>query len=178
MKAKEIERAFLPKHLPLAVIGATAVAVEDIYLSPPNDLLNKMRLRRQGEKCELTKKVVPDPAELSVQVEFNTPLTDAEYKLFRGLGGRALAKDRYTIIDEGGAQPPMEVDVFAGSLKGLVLIEFEFPDETACAAFGVPDFCIADVTQEDFVAGAYLAGRSYAEIEPELARFGYEPIYS
>ena len=37
--------------------------------------------------------------------------------------------------------------------------------------FGMPDFCLADVTQEDFIAGGYLAGKGYVDIEKELERF-------
>lgn len=40
----------------------------------------------------------------------------------------------------------------------------------------MPDFCLAEVTEEDFVAGGVICGKSYADIESELARFGYEKL--
>lgn len=45
-----------------------------------------------------------------------------------------------------------ELDVFTGKLAGLVLIDFEFDSLDAKASFTPPDFILADVTQEDFIA--------------------------
>jgi len=43
--------------------------------------------------------------------------------------------------------------VFEGALAGLVLIDVEFTDEATKEAFVAPSFCLANVTQESFVAG-------------------------
>ena len=40
----------------------------------------------------------------------------------------------------------------------------------------MPDFCLADVTQEEFVAGGALCGKKYPDIEQKLAAFGYSRI--
>lgn len=69
-----------------------------------------------------------------------------------------------------------EVDVFGEQLAGLVLIEFEFADEAAKDAFRPPACALADVTQEDFIAGGRLAGKTYLYIAPDLARFGYQKL--
>ena len=70
-----------------------------------------------------------------------------------------------------------ELDVFTGKLAGLVLIDFEFDSLDAKASFTPPDFILADVTQEDFIAGGLLAGKSYEDIAPELARFSYQRLH-
>ena len=57
-----------------------------------------------------------------------------------------------------------------------MLIDFEFATETEKNSFAIPEVALADVTQESFIAGGSLAGKSYADIEPELARFGYERV--
>jgi len=69
-----------------------------------------------------------------------------------------------------------EVDIFEGTLQGLVMIDFEFDSEENKHAFVIPDFCLADVTQEEWVAGGMLAGKSYEDIEKKLKRFGYQKI--
>lgn len=40
----------------------------------------------------------------------------------------------------------------------------------------MPDFCLADITQEDFIAGGMICGKTYADIESEVQRFGYVKI--
>ena len=42
--------------------------------------------------------------------------------------------------------------------------------------FQIPSFCLADVTQENFVAGGLNCGRSYDDILEELNKFGYQRL--
>ena len=67
----------------------------------------------------------------------------------------------------------MEVDIFEERLRGLVLVDVEFECRSAMEHFATPRFCLADVTQESFVAGGWLAGRRYEDLEKELEKFGY-----
>lgn len=71
---------------------------------------------------------------------------------------------------------PAEVDVFRDLLAGLVLIDFEFDNEKEKQAFQIPDIALADVTQEEFVAGGALSGKSYSDILPNLQRFDYKKL--
>ena len=41
----------------------------------------------------------------------------------------------------------------------------------------MPDFCLADVTQEKFIAGGMICGKSYEDIEKELKRFNYVKLF-
>ena len=69
-----------------------------------------------------------------------------------------------------------EIDVFADELKGLVLIDFEFSTENEKSTFKIPDIALADVTQEEFIAGGLLAGKTYNDISSELKRFNYKRL--
>jgi CYTH domain-containing protein len=69
-----------------------------------------------------------------------------------------------------------EIDIFQDHLKGLILIDFEFETIEEKKSFIVPDFCLCEVTQEQFVAGGSLAGRSYMDIEKYLQKVGYVKI--
>ena len=69
-----------------------------------------------------------------------------------------------------------EIDVFADELEGLVLIDFEFDTVEEKSTFKMPSIALADVTQEDFVAGGLLAGKTYNDIALELKRFNYKQI--
>lgn len=43
-------------------------------------------------------------------------------------------------------------------------------------SFQMPDFCLCEVTQEEFIAGGMLCGKRYTDIEADLERFGYKRI--
>ena len=61
-------------------------------------------------------------------------------------------------------------------MAGLVLIDFEFDSIDEKSNFRMPSMALADVTQEDFIAGGLLAGKKYSDIAPELNRFEYKRI--
>lgn len=172
-KVHKVERAFLPIKLPQGLGAVARTEITDIYLSPPGDLTTKLRLRSFGDQFELTKKVVLDPTDVSTQAEHTVPLSESEFTLFRQLGGRVLRKSRFTLDTK---ETETHVDVFRDGLRRLILVEFEFPDEITRDEFLPPDYCTTEVDQEHFIAGAYLAGRSYADIQPGLARLRYEPL--
>jgi adenylate cyclase len=125
------------------------------------------------QSYELTKKTQADPNDAGAQHEENVELTADEFAALAKGDGRNLTKTRYNLPYEGRIA---EVDVFSGPLKGLVIVEFEFDTPEEKDAFVKPDFCLADVTQEDFIAGGVLAGKAYDDLAPELARFGYKAL--
>lgn len=43
-------------------------------------------------------------------------------------------------------------------------------------AFTAPEWLLTEVTQEKCFAGGVLCGKSYADIENQLVRYGYTPI--
>ena len=69
-----------------------------------------------------------------------------------------------------------EIDVFQGALKGLVLVDVEFETVEEKDAFEMPEFCLVEVTQEEFIAGGMLCGKSYEDIEEGLKRYNYSRI--
>ena len=44
--------------------------------------------------------------------------------------------------------------------------------------FKIPDFCLIEVTNEEFLAGGMLCGKNYEDISNELKRFGYSKIWT
>jgi len=108
-----------------------------------------------------------DPNDLSLQDEYTIPLTEREFKRLREAGGREVIKDRYEVPLGGHT---MEIDVFREGLAGLIIIEVEFGSQAERDAFIPPEYFGTDVTQEDFIAGVYLAGKSYADIKSHIDR--------
>jgi CYTH domain-containing protein len=163
----EIEVAYLPHALPDELLVGTPTQIVDIYLSPEDDLLTKLRLRQKGDAYELTKKVNIDPSDLSLQDEYTIPLSREEFEKLRSAGGREVTKDRYTMPLNGHT---VEIDVFKNQLDGLALIEVEFPSVADKDSFEAPTYFGQEVTQENFIAGAYLAGKSFDDLKPDIAR--------
>ena len=87
--------------------------------------------------------------------------------------GKKARKIRYEYIHEGSKG---EIDVFQDDLAGLVLVDFEFTDESKKEAFSKPNFCLVDVTQENAFAGGMLCGKKYSDIESRLNEFGYKKL--
>lgn len=57
-----------------------------------------------------------------------------------------------------------------------MVVEVEFATEAEKASFVMPEFCLVDVTQDDFIAGGILCGKSYDSLAPLLAQYGYMPL--
>lgn len=168
----EYELTFLARELPIEIRAVSPVKFRDIYL-PDSVEHPHLRIRQKGNSYEITKKMPIRGRDSSEQLEQTIPLEPAEFKALLNVSRKTLEKDRYFVKIDGRAA---EVDVFKGDLKGLVLIDFEFGDEKQKAAFQPPDCCLVDVTQEKFVAGGLLAGKTYSDIESDLKKLNYHKI--
>ena len=172
MKNLEIELTFLASQLPREIMGVTPKRLVDIYI-PEDSSFPIVRLRQKDDEFEITKKVAVHEGDFSSHVEHTISLTKDEFEAMRKSSNRTVEKDRYFVkIDSF----PAEVDVFLGELLGLVMIDFEFENEETEALFRIPTCCLADVTQEKFVLGGQLAGKSYADIQKKLDGFNYKRL--
>ena len=57
-----------------------------------------------------------------------------------------------------------------------MLIDFEFQNVEEQANFVMPDFCLVEITQEEFIAGGMLCGKKYEDIQAYLEKFAYQKI--
>ncbi|MFP4116453.1 MAG: adenylate cyclase [Candidatus Aenigmatarchaeota archaeon] len=166
----ELERTFLAKYLP-DLEGCEKVEIKDIYV--PAEMRHPViRIRKKGRNYMMTKKE-PEDDDASAQNEYTIPLTEREFGAFEEVDGKVLVKVRYYKNWNGKTA---EIDVFKGKLAGLVLVDFEFESEEQKKNFEPPEFCLADVTQEEFIAGGMLCGKSYEDISNKLEKWNYEPI--
>ena len=119
----------------------------------------------------ITKKEPLHGGDSSSFLEQTINLDIKEFEALSKIDGKRLRKIRYAYNYEGHTA---EIDVFEDALEGLVLADFEFDGQGAMDAFKIPDFCLAEVTQEEFVAGGYLCGKSYSDIEAALKSYNYQ----
>jgi CYTH domain-containing protein len=169
----EREKTFLLKYFPENLFSAPKKEIIDVYLPKTADH-PVLRLRKNGESYEITKKQPIVKGDSSCQKEQTIVLTEEEFSdLFSQLDGKKLHKMRYYYEYLGRKA---EIDVFLGDLQGLVLVDFEFETDEEKEAFCIPDFCLVEVTQEKDIAGGMLCAKKYADIEEFLNRFLYQPL--
>ena len=178
---KEIEReyTFLLNELPSGLEDFPSVIIEDNYI-PVGEEHPVLRIRRKGERYEITKKYPMDVGEdgeggdASRQVEHTIPLSKVEYEGLNGYDGKRFVKRRF-YYESGGVKS--DIDVYLGALKGLATADFEFENDAEMTAFVKPDFTGEDVSHELMLAGGMLCGKSYEDIRAVLRdKYGHEPI--
>ncbi len=169
----ELEKTYLAKFIPDGLENCKYKEIIDVYI-PKESAHPSLRLRKNGDHFEMTKKEPIKEGDASQQQEQTIILTEQEFiALNKQVEGKRLRKIRYQLQYKNNTA---EVDVFQDALAGLVLVDFEFKSNRDKNNFQMPGFCLADVTQEKFIAGGMLCGKSYEDIENNLARFGYKKL--
>jgi CYTH domain-containing protein len=139
--ATEIERKFLVARVP-PLDALASETVRQGYLTGPEDSV-EIRLRQIGARHLMTVKTGSGLA----RSEREIAVTEAQFTaLWPATEGRRLEKTRHTGRLPGGET--FELDVFAGTLAPLVLVEVEFPTLDAARAFTPPDWFGTDVTAD------------------------------
>lgn len=145
----EIERKFLLSQLPAEVAEAPSTHLRQGYLAiGPHD---EVRIRDAGGVLTLTAK---SGAGIERE-ERETALTRAQFEaLWPSTGGRRIEKRRH-VLTEGDVT--YEVDVFEGSLRGLLLAEVEFHSLDEARGFEPPAWFGSEVTYDIGYSNASLA---------------------
>lgn len=168
----ELEKTYLAKYIPNGLKNCKSKEIIDIYI-PKSSNHPKLRIRKDGDRYEITKKVHPT-GDASRHEEQTITLTQAEFEELIKLDGKKVHKVRYYYPYKNKIA---EIDVFQKTLEGLVLVDFEFDTLEEKESFEMPDFSLADVTQEEFIAGGMLCGKSYEDIKDQLDKFGYKKLF-
>lgn len=135
----EIERKYLVPQLPADHASYPYHFIEQGYLSTEP----VVRVRREDDTYYLTYK----SKGLLAREEYNLPLTEESYDhLIKKADGHILTKKRYLIPVKGSDHLIIELDVFEGRFKGLILAEVEFPSIEEAQHFLPPDWFGEDVT--------------------------------
>ncbi len=168
----ELERTYLVKALPDNLDTFPSEIIHDIYV-PEQAFHAHLRLRHRGNRYEITKKVPTEGGDSSKMFEHTIPLEKDEFEALAKAPSKEIKKRRYTVEIDGRHA---ELDVYLDKLAGLVVIDFEFDDEAQMRAFPTPDIALADVTQDETIAAGFLAGKSLADIQPQLEKYGFVPV--
>ena len=145
----EVERKWLVQDLPdlsrpegkEVIQGYIAIAADG----------TEVRLRQTDGKFFQTVKSEGGLVRDEIEIELTQDQFEA---LWRATAGRRLKKTRYTWHWEGKR---VEIDVYHGSLAGLIVAEVEFPSAHASAGFAPPPWFGPEVTEDKHYKNVTLA---------------------
>ena len=148
--SQEIERKFLVKRLPRDLEQHRNREIEQGYLAASRDG-TQLRLRKAGRQHSLTFK----RGSGIVREEWEINLTPAQFeRLWPATAGCRLRKKRY---DVPFGEFVIEVDIYEGSNKGLIVAEVEFETKEQCEQFQPPDWLGRDVSGKPRYSNVKLA---------------------
>jgi adenylate cyclase len=169
----ELEKTYLAKYLPQELKQCESKEIIDIYI-PKESRHPVIRIRKNGNKYEITKKEPINVDDSSEMLEQTIVLTQDEFNTLKNLDGKKVRKIRYYYNYKKNIA---EIDVFQDELKGLVVVDFEFKTIKEKNEFIIPDFCAHDITQDEFVAGGMICGKTYDEIKKILDKYNYKKLF-
>lgn len=171
-KELEIEKTYLIKYIPKDLFKCKSRDIEDLYI-PKKTKHSRLRVRKSGDYFVITKKLPIKDKNSSFHSEFNLEITKQEFNALRSSKCNIVKKTRFYYPFQ---KMIAEIDVFRGRHKGLVLVDFEFKNKGELANFKIPDFCLVDVTEEEFTAGGVLCKNSFSKLLPYLKKFNYKKV--
>ena len=149
-EAIEIERKYLVTGIPTDEMPQTGTFIEQGYMAVSADG-TEIRLRRKGDRFFQTVKKGRGLVRTEVEIE----LTEEQFTvLWPMTDGERVSKHRYEVPVAGHV---CELDVFGGSLAGLVLVEVEFPSIEESRRFAPPDWFAEEVTEDERYKNKHLA---------------------
>jgi|SRR5437588_3487996 len=150
VSTREIERKFLIKHLPVEILHSRHFRLQQGYLA--NEPRGRhVRLRKKGKTISLTFKV----GRGSSREEREIRLSPKQFAmLWPATRGRRLQKTRYEIPWKN---LKIEIDIYRGRNKGLVVAEVEFPSQASCRRFKPPRWFGREITGEKRYSNVRLA---------------------
>jgi CYTH domain-containing protein len=163
----ERERRFLLDRFPTADV-VRRLTVKDRYLDG-----TRLRLREQADDggptiFKLTQKVPARGSGAQQGSITSIYLEEREFRLLAQLPAKVLSKVRYSL-------PPFGIDVFGGTLEGLLLAEAEFNSATEAGALIIPAFILREVTDDERFTGGRLVCASWRNVEKWLTEYGITP---
>lgn len=161
----ERERRFLLDRFPGDAPVIQIRRIIDRYIDG-----TRLRLRQQSDDLgttifKLTQKVPSRAAGAQQGFITSMYLSQDEFHIIAQLPSQQLSKTRYSV-------PPFGIDVFEGSLEGLVLAEAEFESAVESDALTLASFIAREVSNDDRFTGGELVRASRQELRAWLANYG------
>src|SRR6185312_11220885 len=150
VSAREIERKFLIKRLPLQILRSRHFRLAQGYLAnEPGG--RHVRLRKKGKVASLTFKVGRSTAREEREIRLSPKQLAILWPATRG---RRLHKTRYEVPWK---RLKIEIDIYHGRNQGLMVAEVEFPNQASRRKFKPPRWFGREVTGQKRYSNVRLA---------------------
>jgi adenylate cyclase len=150
VSSREIERKFLIKHLPVEMLRSRHFKIAQGYLA--NETGGRhVRLRKKGRTASLTFKVGRGTAREEREIRLSAKQLAT---LWPATAGRRLHKTRYLVPWRNLV---IEIDIYQGRNRGMIVAEVEFPSLASCRKFKPPRWFGREVTGEKRYSNVRLA---------------------
>ncbi|OYU47326.1 MAG: hypothetical protein CFE31_17580 [Rhizobiales bacterium PAR1] len=166
----EIERRFLAREVPSEFTNIEGRIVSDRYI-PANADHCYLRIRRDGNNFQITKKILKQDGDLSQMREYTIPLSIVEYDALICLPSKAAVKRRFDHKVEG---TKLQIGVFEENLLGLIIVDAEFETVEDSKSFVPPSWFATEVTGDKRFAGGELCGKSIDDLADALRQYGID----
>jgi CYTH domain-containing protein len=164
----ERERRFLLERFPTVTVVRIR-RITDCYIEGTTLRLRQMSEEGSSAIFKLTQKIPARASGAQEALITTMYLTEDEFGVLENLSaksvGRTLSKTRHSV-------PPFGIDVFEGTLEGLLLAEAEFDSAAEAAALALPSFLGAEVSRDNRFTGGRLARASRQEVQGWLLEYG------
>lgn len=169
----ELERRYLLREVPPNLAAqANGWLIVDRYILNTRLRLRRMIALKSGKiMCKFGQKYRA-PSQSGVETTMtNIYLDEAEFECLSKLEAREVVKKRYRYSSDG---LEYGIDVFEGTLTGLILAEIECETKQDCEQLQPPSFSLKEVTDDIFFTGGFLSKLTKEEFETSLAKRLYE----
>jgi hypothetical protein len=167
----EMHRLFLVEGLPEPLTPSSAhLQIFDTYI--PH---TRLRVRQMRDPITnhwtrmLQQRFCVTEGEHAITKLVEMHLDDDEFAVFERMRGAETRKNRYFHEFDGRT---LCFDVYLGALKGLMTtkVEFHARESIDMLDYEPLPFMLAEVTEEDFFEPHVLAGKTFPDVQKELAR--------
>jgi len=165
----ERERRFLLDHFPSGVNVVRTRRIRDRYIADTTLRLREVHEDHSVTIFKLTQKLAAPSSGAQQGLITTLYLTEREFHVLAQLSANEITKTRYSV-------PPFGIDVFAGDLKGLLLVEAEFDSDLEADALALPSFILREVSADRRFTGGELARTSRLELQALLLENGIKSI--
>lgn len=167
MSVFEFERKFIIKKIDSLPFDITKAQRIDIKQGFYSGLPSPLRIRMTGNEYTLTKKFVLGENKGHLE-EVSIPIKRSEFNVLFPLAYKKILKTRYTIYWH---RHKIELDVFKGKLKGLIVAEFEFASKQKMEQFVPLPFLGVEITQQKWATNSRLSLLSFKQLQRIISRY-------
>ena len=174
----ELRRVFLARELPAPLARASAhLQFFDNYIRDTRLRLRTIRSPQTRQWTWILEQRFPlDTKDLSRWQVSEIHLNEAEHAAFEIFEGREVKKNerietselRFNRYFYDFNNKKIEIDLFLNPLWGYNPAKVFFETEEEMENFALPDFAVAEITQNEFFIGRNLLGKTFEDVRNEI----------